>query len=54
MLYQLYQSYIIMQTILKIVLVKQFRPPTEQVVIELPAGLIDPNESIESTAIKNY
>ncbi|CAX43192.1 ADP-ribose diphosphatase, putative [Candida dubliniensis CD36] len=36
----------------EIVLVKQFRPPTEQVVIELPAGLIDPNESIESTAIR--
>ncbi|KAK6205603.1 NUDIX hydrolase domain-like protein [Scheffersomyces amazonensis] len=33
-----------------IVIVKQFRPPTEHVVLELPAGLIDPKESIESTA----
>ncbi|KAI5952705.1 YSA1 [Candida jiufengensis] len=36
----------------EIVLVKQFRPPCEQVVIELPAGLIDPKESIESTAVR--
>lgn len=34
----------------KVVLVKQFRPPCSGVVIELPAGLIDPNESVESTA----
>lgn len=33
-----------------LVLVKQFRPPCEKVVIEMPAGLIDPNESVESTA----
>lgn len=33
----------------KVVLVKQFRPPCSNVVIELPAGLIDPNESVEST-----
>lgn len=31
---------------------KQFRPPTEKVVLEFPAGLIDPNESIESTAVR--
>lgn len=36
----------------QIVLIKQFRPPTEKVVIELPAGLIDPKESIESTAVR--
>lgn len=36
----------------EIVLTKQFRPPTEKVVVELPAGLIDPNESVESTAIR--
>ncbi|EGW31812.1 uncharacterized protein SPAPADRAFT_62404 [Spathaspora passalidarum NRRL Y-27907] len=36
----------------EIVLVKQFRPPTEQVVIELPAGLIDENETIETTAVR--
>lgn len=35
-----------------IVLTKQFRPPVENVVIELPAGLIDPNESVETTAIR--
>ncbi|KAI5961620.1 YSA1 [Candida pseudojiufengensis] len=36
----------------EIVLVKQFRPPCEQVVIELPAGLVDPKESIETTATR--
>ena len=36
----------------EIVLTKQFRPPTEKVVIELPAGLIDPKESVESTAVR--
>lgn len=35
-----------------VVLVKQFRPPCGAVVIELPAGLIDPNESIELTATR--
>ncbi|KAK6459722.1 NUDIX hydrolase domain-like protein [Scheffersomyces xylosifermentans] len=34
----------------EVVLVKQFRPPTSKVVLELPAGLIDPEESIASTA----
>lgn len=33
-----------------VVLTKQFRPPCNKVVIELPAGLIDPKESVESTA----
>lgn len=36
----------------QLLLIKQFRPPTSQVVIELPAGLIDANETIESTAIR--
>lgn len=36
----------------EIVLVKQFRPPTGKVMIELPAGLIDPKETIESTAVR--
>ncbi|KAK6460417.1 NUDIX hydrolase domain-like protein [Scheffersomyces coipomensis] len=36
----------------EIIIVKQFRPPTEKVVLELPAGLIDPNETIESTAVR--
>lgn len=35
-----------------IVLVKQFRPPCEKVVVELPAGLIDPKESVELTAVR--
>lgn len=33
-----------------VVLVKQFRPPCEKVVIEMPAGLIDPKETVETTA----
>lgn len=36
----------------EVVLTKQFRPPCGNVVVELPAGLIDPNESIETTAIR--
>lgn len=36
----------------EIVVTKQFRPPCESVVVELPAGLIDPNESIENTAVR--
>lgn len=34
----------------ELVLTKQFRPPCNKVVIELPAGLIDPKETVESTA----
>lgn len=34
----------------ELLLQKQFRPPTEGVCIETPAGLVDPNESIETTA----
>lgn len=34
----------------EVVFVKQFRPPAGKVVIELPAGLIDPKELVESTA----
>ena len=36
----------------EIVLEKQFRPPTCGVCIEMPAGLVDPNESVETTAIR--
>lgn len=36
----------------EIIVVKQFRPPTEKVVLELPAGLIDPNETIATTAVR--
>lgn len=35
----------------EVILVKQFRPPASQFVIEFPAGLIDrPGESVEATA----
>lgn len=36
----------------EIVLTRQFRPPVEKVVIELPAGLIDSKESVEATAVR--
>lgn len=32
------------------ILVKQYRPPVDAFVIEFPAGLIDPGESLEQTA----
>jgi ADP-ribose pyrophosphatase len=34
----------------EIVLQKQFRPPVNGVCIEIPSGLLDPNESIETCA----
>lgn len=34
----------------RVVLVKQFRPPANKVMIEMPAGLVDPNEKVEVTA----
>ena len=39
----------------KIVLVKQFRKPLEQVILEIPAGKIDPGEEnqLETTAMRN-
>lgn len=36
----------------EILLQKQFRPPVEGVCIEMPAGLIDANESIEVAALR--
>lgn len=36
----------------EILLEKQYRPPIDQVVIELPAGLIDAGETIEQTAVR--
>jgi ADP-ribose pyrophosphatase len=36
----------------EVILEKQFRPPTKGVCIEMPAGLVDPNESIEATALR--
>jgi ADP-ribose pyrophosphatase len=36
----------------ELLLEKQYRPPIDQIVIELPAGLIDPGETIEQTAVR--
>ncbi|GAB1311560.1 ADP-ribose diphosphatase [Madurella fahalii] len=36
----------------EIVLQKQYRPPVDQIVIELPAGLIDEGETAEQAAIR--
>lgn len=36
----------------RIVLQKQWRPPVDATVIEIPAGLMDPNESPETCAIR--
>ncbi|PKS09575.1 hypothetical protein jhhlp_004192 [Lomentospora prolificans] len=36
----------------EIILQKQFRPPVGQVAIEVPAGLIDPNETAEQCAVR--
>jgi ADP-ribose pyrophosphatase len=37
---------------LSTIIIEQFRPPVNAYVIELPAGLIDPKETIESTAFR--
>ena len=34
----------------EIILVRQFRPPAGKLMIEFPAGLVDPGEDIETTA----
>jgi 8-oxo-dGTP pyrophosphatase MutT (NUDIX family) len=36
----------------EIVLVRQFRPPAGKLMVEFPAGLIDPGESAETTAVR--
>ncbi|KAG7810740.1 hypothetical protein KL921_002368 [Ogataea angusta] len=36
----------------EVVLQKQFRPPVEGVCIEMPAGLVDPNESLQECAMR--
>ncbi len=36
----------------RIVLIRQFRPPTGTYLIEFPAGLIDPGETPEETAVR--
>jgi len=37
---------------LEVLLEKQFRPPAGKVVIEFPAGLVDPNETLEECALR--
>ena len=34
------------------ILQKQYRPPIDKVVIEVPAGLIDPGETAEQAAVR--
>lgn len=36
----------------EIVLVRQFRPPAGRMMLEFPAGLIDPGETAETTAVR--
>lgn len=36
----------------RLVLVRQFRPPAQGFVIEFPAGLVDPGEPAETTALR--
>ncbi|GMM31264.1 ADP-ribose diphosphatase [Martiniozyma asiatica (nom. inval.)] len=36
----------------KIVLVRQFRPPTRGICVEFPAGLVDPGDSLETCALR--
>lgn len=38
----------------KIVLVKQYRYPINDFVYEMPAGLVDPGESLEKTAVREF
>ncbi len=33
-------------------LVKQYRPPIKGWTLEMPAGLVDPNETVEQTALR--
>lgn len=36
----------------KLLLQRQFRPPVSGICIEFPAGLVDPNETIEQCALR--
>ncbi|PYI05286.1 ADP-ribose pyrophosphatase [Aspergillus sclerotiicarbonarius CBS 121057] len=36
----------------ELLLQKQYRPPIDKVIIEVPAGLIDPNETVEECAVR--
>ena len=34
------------------IIIRQFRPPTNSYILEFPAGLVDPGETLETTAIR--
>lgn len=36
----------------RIVVIRQFRPPVNRVMLEFPAGLIDPEETLEAAALR--
>lgn len=36
----------------KLILIRQFRPPTGKTVLEFPAGLVDPGETFEEAAVR--
>ena len=36
----------------EVILIRQFRPPAGRMMIEFPAGLIDPGENAETTAVR--
>lgn len=36
----------------RLVLIRQYRPPAERFIIEFPAGLVDPGEAPEETALR--
>ena len=38
----------------RVVLIKQFRVPVGEYIIELPAGLVDEGETVEETAIREF
>ena len=36
----------------RFIIIRQFRPPTNSYILEFPAGLVNPDESLEKTAIR--
>ena len=36
----------------RFIIIRQFRPPTNSYILEFPAGLVDPGETLETTAIR--
>ncbi|PLW09656.1 hypothetical protein PCANC_23495, partial [Puccinia coronata f. sp. avenae] len=39
-------------TPLSTIIILQFRPPVNKIVVELPAGLVDENESVQGAALR--